>query len=90
MLAIGMGGSVQLTLLAPFMLLFSYTRKRSNPKLDVLIPVFAVVLIILVYFQSFYQIMHVLPFSGKINFQDFFQTAEDLKDQLPLILTTMQ
>jgi hypothetical protein len=43
-----------------------------------------------VYFQSFYQIMHVLPFSGKINFQDFFQTAEDLKDQLPLILTTMQ
>jgi uncharacterized membrane protein len=90
MLAIGMGGSVQLTLLAPFMLLFSYTRKRSNPKLDVLIPVFAVVLIVLVYFQSFYQIMHVLPISGKINFQDFFRTAEDLKDQLPLILTTMQ
>ena len=90
MFAIGMGGSIQLTLLAPFMLLFSYTRKRSNPRLDVLIPVFAVVLIILVYFQSFYQIMHVLPFSGKINFQDFFQTAEDIKDQLPLILTTMQ
>ena len=88
--AIGMGGSIQLTLLAPLMLLFSYTRKRSNPRLDVLIPVFAVVLIILVYFQGFYQIMHVLPFSGKINFQDFFQTAEDIKDQLPLILTTMQ
>ena len=90
MLAIGMGGAVQLTFLSPFMLLFSYTRRRSNPRLDVLIPVFAVVLIILVYFQSFYQIMHVLPFSGKINFQDLFQTAEDYREMLPALLLYLQ
>ena len=90
MLAIGMGGAVQLVPLAPFMLLFSYTRKRSNPKLDVLIPVFAVVLIILVYFQSFYQIMHVLPISGKLNFQEIFEMADRISEQLPMMLTSVQ
>lgn len=86
MLAVGMGGSIPLVLLSPFMLLFSYTRKRANPRLDVLIPVLAVILIILVYLQSFYQIMHILPISGKINFMNLFESAGQLTEQFPAII----
>ncbi len=89
-LAIGIGESVQLAFLSPVMLLFSYTRKRSNPRLDVLIPVFAIVLILLVILQSFNQIMHVLPFSGKVNFQNLMEMIEGVGAQLPEMLTMAQ
>ena len=69
------------------MLLFSYTRKRNNPVVDSLIPVVAIVLILLVYLQSFYQIMHVLPISGKINFQEVMDTFDSALDMIPEMLT---
>ena len=90
MLAIGMGGAIQLAFLSPIMLLFSYTRKRSNPRLDTLIPVVAVVFIILVYLQGFYQIMHVLPISGKINFQELFYLIDNAEEMLPMMLMMVQ
>ena len=90
MLAIGMGGAIQLAFLSPIMLLFSYTRKRSNPRLDTLIPVVADVFIILVYLQGFYQIMHVLPISGKINFQELFYLIDNAEEMLPMILMMVQ
>lgn len=62
MLAIGFGESVPLILLAPFMLLFSYTRKRRFPEYDPLIPVAAVILIVLLFFQGIYQTVRVIPF----------------------------
>ena len=85
--AIGVGGAYSLILIAPLMLLFSYTRKRNNPVVDSLIPVVAIVLILLVYLQSFYQIMHVLPISGKINFQEVMDTFDSALDMIPEMLT---
>ena len=62
MMDIGFGDSVSLILLAPFMLLFSYNRKRKHPEYDSVIPLGAIILIILTYFQGIYQIAWVIPF----------------------------
>ena len=88
--AVGVGGSAQLIIFAPLMLLFSYTRKRSFTIVDPLIPVIAFVLLILMYLQSFYQIMHVLPFSGKVNFQEVFDMIDKAADMLPELITMME
>ncbi|MBO4280138.1 MAG: hypothetical protein J5891_10095 [Spirochaetales bacterium] len=63
MMDIGFGDSVSLILLAPFMLLFSYNRTRKHPEYDFAIPIAAVVLIVLTYFQGIYQIVRILPIS---------------------------
>ena len=63
MMAIGFGESIPLILLAPFMLLFSYTRKRKHSEFDPLIPVGAMVLIVLTYLQGIYQTVRVLPYN---------------------------
>lgn len=62
MFAIGFGESIPLIFLAPFMLLFSYNRKRKHPEYDSVIPLGAIILIILTYFQGIYQIAWVIPF----------------------------
>ena len=62
MMDIGFGDSVSLILLAPIMLLFSYNRTRKHPEYDFAIPIAAVVLIVLTYFQGIYQIAWVIPF----------------------------
>ena len=63
MMDIGFGESVSLILLAPFMLLFSYNRTRKHPEYDPAIPIAAVVLIVLTYFQGIYQTVRILPIS---------------------------
>ena len=85
-LAVGVGGSVELVILAPFMLLFSYTRKRAIPIIDTLVPVLAIVMVLLVYLQSFNQIMHVLPISGKLNLSEVLYMIENPQEVLPLLL----
>ena len=89
-LSMGVGGAAQLILFAPVMLLFSYTRKRDNAIIDALIPVVAIVFILLVYLQGVFQIMHVLPISGKINFRQIADTMDEMKIALPEIMSTME
>lgn len=86
MFTIGVGGASQLIVFAPIMLLFSYTRKRDNKIIDILIPVAAIVLMLLVYLQGFFQLMYNLPFSGKINFKQIVDTADELKVYLPQMM----
>ena len=45
------------------MLLFSYNRTRKHPEYDPAIPIVAVVLIVLTYFQGIYQTVRILPIS---------------------------
>ncbi|MBP5552918.1 MAG: hypothetical protein J6X41_06010 [Spirochaetales bacterium] len=45
------------------MLLFSYNRTRKHPEYDLAIPIAAVVLIVLTYFQGIYQTVRILPIS---------------------------
>ena len=66
--AVGFGKSVYLILLAPLVLLFSYTRRPKNGKLDLLIPVAGLFLILLVYIEGFHQLLGILPV-GKLNLQ---------------------
>ena len=54
-LAAGIGGGVVLIPLAPFMLLFSYTRRHRSRIVDALIPVAAIVLSILICLEGAYQ-----------------------------------
>ncbi len=86
MFTIGVGGASQLMVFAPIMLLFSYTRKRDNKIIDTLIPVAAIVLMLLVYLQGFFQLMYNLPISGKINFKQIVDTADELKVYLPQMM----
>lgn len=60
-LAVGFGGSVYLFLLAPVVLLFSYTRKPKFGLLGLLIPVAGIFLILIVYLEGAHQLLFQLP-----------------------------
>ena len=60
-LAVGFGGSVYLLFLAPFVLLFSYTRRPKYPMAGLLIPVVAIALIVIIYLEGFHQLLYQLP-----------------------------
>lgn len=53
----GVGSGVALSLLIPIILLFSYTKKHKNTKLDPFIPLAGVALIIAIYVEGMYQIL---------------------------------
>ena len=74
--AIGFGKSWPLLLVAPIMLLYSYTRKPKYEQLGMLIPVVAIVLIVLIVIQGGYQILKVanLP---RINYLEIRQQIAD-------------
>ena len=55
MTAVGFGESAHLVLLAPLVLLFSYTRIPRNPKLSMFIPIVAIGLIVLLFMEGAYQ-----------------------------------
>ncbi len=57
---LGIGESVGLVALIPFLLLFSYTRKHKNNQIDALIPLAGIVLIILIYLEGGYQLLEQL------------------------------
>lgn len=74
--AVGFGGSISMLLLAPLMLLFSYTRKPRFPILDMLIPVAGIALILFVYLEGIHQLLPLLPV-GKVNLQELKQAITD-------------
>ena len=78
--AIGFGESIPLILLAPFMLLFSYTRKRKHSEFDPLIPVGAIVLIVLTYFQGIYQMVRIIPFEKYQATSAYEESDAETKD----------
>ena len=68
-LAVGFGGSVYLFLLAPLVLLFSYTRKPKHPWMGMLVPVAGFALIFVAYVEGIHQILYLLPV-GKVNLEE--------------------
>lgn len=60
-MAVGFGGSVYLFLLAPLVLLFSYTRKPKYPWMGMLVPVAGFALIFVAYVEGVHQILYLLP-----------------------------
>ena len=59
--ALGLLDSVILLVLSPLVLLFSYTRTHRNKTLDTLIPFAGIALIALVYIESGYQFIQMVP-----------------------------
>ena len=53
----GFGATAPLIIVAPFMLLFSYSRKPKHPDLDKVIPIAGVGLIVAVYIEGIYQVV---------------------------------
>lgn len=74
-LAVGFGGSSALFILAPVVLLFSYTRKPRQPWLGLLIPVAGICLILFVYLEGAHRLLFHLPFD-KIDLEELRQTAD--------------
>ena len=58
---LGLGESTSLLLLAPIMLLFSYTRTHKNKTFDLLIPVIGVAGVVIAYLEGLYQFLLMLP-----------------------------
>lgn len=54
---IGFGGAVGLILVAPLVILFSYTKKHKNPKIDLIIPAAGVLLIVVVLLEGTFQVI---------------------------------
>ena len=79
--AVGFGGSVSLFLLAPLVLLFSYTRKPKYPRLDLLIPVAGMVAIVFVYLEGTHWLLSRLPFK-KMDLKEIREEAELYINQL--------
>ena len=63
----GVGQSSGLILVAPIVLLFSYTRTHKDTKFDIILPIVAVVILGLMFIEGFYQVVKVA--GGKL--QDF-------------------
>ncbi len=68
-LAVGFGGSIYLFLLAPLVLLFSYTRKPKYPWMGMLVPVAGFALIFVAYVEGIHQLLYLLPFE-KVNLDE--------------------
>ena len=58
---IGFGSSVMMIALAPVILLFSYTKSYKKSKVDMLIPIAAVVVIGLIILEGFFRVIWLLP-----------------------------
>ena len=59
--SLGFGsGTAGLILLAPFVLLFSYTRKYKSILVDIVIPIAGIVLVVLVYLEGIFQAISTL------------------------------
>ena len=58
---LGLGESASLLILAPLMLLFSYTRTHKNKTFDLLIPAIGVVCIVIAFLEGLYQFFLMIP-----------------------------
>lgn len=78
--AIGFGKSWPLILVAPLMLLYSYTRRPKYEQYGILIPAVAIVMIVLVVIQGAFQILNIAKIPRinyleiKKNIMEFIQT----------------
>ena len=68
-LAVGFGGSVNLAVLSPLVLLFSYTRIPKNRKIGMLIPAAGAILIFFLYLEGFRAALYRLPIK-KLNLNE--------------------
>ena len=75
-IAVGFGGAVPLLFVAPFVLLYSYTKEPANRKISMLIPAVGMVLILIVVFEGIYQGLGYLPFE-RINLTELFQQVSN-------------
>ncbi len=82
--AMGFGNAIQLLLMPPFVLLFSYTRTHKNKLIDIFIPIIGIVCILIVYLQGGYQIIRIMPLP-KINLDEI----TTLLDKVKTVVTTL-
>ncbi len=77
-MVMGFGDSIMLFLLAPLVLLFSYTRQPRNPAMGMVIPVAAIGIIFLLYLEAGHQALPYLNIP-RMNMEGFVTggTAED-------------
>ena len=96
-IAAGIGDSVVLLLVAPFVLLFSYTRTHKNTKMDLLIPMFGIAAIAALYMETFFRILCELPNVAKAYMQSIpgvdpaaLGLSEEEMAQLMMLMQTMK
>ena len=95
--AAGFGESVMLMFVAPFVLLFSYTRKHKDTKMDLLIPMLGIAAIAALYLETLFRFLCELPNVALSYLQSIPEldpaalgmTEEELS-QLLLLMQTMQ
>ncbi len=77
-MVMGFGDSIMLWLLAPLVLLFSYTREPRNPAMGMMIPVAAIGIIVLLYLEAGHQALPSLNIP-RMNMEGFVngEIAED-------------
>ena len=80
--AIGFGRSWPLILVAPIMLLYSYTRKPKFPQFSILIPVVSIVLIVFVVIQGGFQILNV----AKITRINYLEIRKNIMETVQLLM----
>ena len=56
-LSIGIGGATGLILVAPLVLLYSYTKKHNNPKIDTLIPIAGIALLVFTIAEGMFEVI---------------------------------
>ncbi len=79
--AVGFGGSVYLAYLAPFVLLFSYTRTPKNKMISMLVPVAGIVAIVFVYLEAILAALPTLQFK-KLNLQEIRELTDTMKTMM--------
>ena len=79
--AAGFGESAVLVILAPFMLLYSYTREPKKKIISTLIPAAGIILIIMIFIQGFYQVILTanLP---KMNLTEFGEATREMIEMM--------
>jgi hypothetical protein len=78
-MVMGFGDSIMLWLLAPLVLLFSYTREPRNPEMGMVIPVAAIGIIVLLYLEAGHQALPNLNIP-RMNMEGFI-TGESAEDE---------
>ena len=72
----GFGDSLMLALMAPLVLLFSYTRKPISPLLGVVIPIASFGLIVLLYLEAGHQAIPMFDFQ-KVDLSQFVEPYKE-------------
>jgi hypothetical protein len=76
--AMGFGNAIQLLLMPPFVLLFSYTRTHKNKLIDIFIPIVGIACILIIYLQGSFQILQIMP-KTSINLDKITELLKQVK-----------